>query len=284
MIATSFAYERATSVADAIRLLGEAGGDGKLLAGGHSLLPLMKLRLTSPVKLIDIGGIKELTSIKTRPGELSIGALCTHRQLAMDPLVTAHVPLLADAVRRVGDLQVRNRGTIGGNLAHADPSSDLPAVVLACEAQMELSGPDGETRVAANDFFLGPLLSILGNDQILTGIAFPTLPDGHRATYVKFAHPASGYAVVGVAAMIAADANGTVTYARIALNGAADTPYRARAAEKALLGERMSADTVRRAAEHVTDRVDIAGDIYASADYRAHLARVYAERALTALL
>lgn len=283
VIPSSFEYARAGSVEEALRLLKEAGGEAKLLAGGHSLLPMMKIRLTSPGKLIDIRSIRELRGIRREGNRLVVGALTSHRQAATDPLVREHLPVLAEAASQIGDLQVRNRGTLGGNLAHADPASDLPAVAVALKAELAVQRPDGKETFDAEGFFLGPMITALPEDGILTSVSFAIPPEGVKSTYVKYPHPASGYAVVGVVAALGIGADGTVNYARIGITGASDIAYRAEAAEQALLGKRPTEETIREAASQAAEGREMNGDLFASSDYRRHLVQVYTARALRRL-
>jgi carbon-monoxide dehydrogenase medium subunit len=283
MIPNAFEYARASSVDEAVRLLQAAGGEGKLLAGGHSLLPIMKLRLTEPAKLIDIGRIAELRGVNKVDDTLVIGALTTHYQVASHPLVKKYLPVLAEVASQIGDLQVRNRGTIGGNLAHADMASDLPAVALALEATLHVATPDGAEEIAAKDFFLGPLTTAMPEYGLLTSVSFPIPPAHCKGVYEKFPHPASGYAVVGVAAVAGTGDDGRINYARVAITGAGDVVYRARAVEDALLGSAPSEDVIREAASHAADDGSIVGDPFASEEYRRHLCSVYTAKALRRL-
>ncbi|MBT9258638.1 MAG: xanthine dehydrogenase family protein subunit M [Clostridiales bacterium] len=280
MIPAAFDYERATSVEEAIRLLQSRKGEAKILAGGHSLLPLMKLRLATPAFLVDIGGIQELKGIRREGDDLGVGALTTHSELAKDPVVRETLPLLAEAASLIGDLQVRNRGTVGGNLAGADPASDLPALALALEARLEVQGPDGVREVAAEDFILGPFLTSLADDEVVRKVRFPIPQGSWKGAYVKYEHPASGYAVVGVAAVLSLDEGGAIREARVAITGAADMAYRARGVEAALKGRKPEEAVLREAAEKAAEGASFSGDLFASADYRRHLAKVYTKRAL----
>jgi carbon-monoxide dehydrogenase medium subunit len=283
MIPQPFAYRRASSVADAIRILQEDEG-AKLLAGGHSLLPLMKMRLANPTTLIDISGLQELRGIQKIGDEIVIGALTTHAEVARHPLVRSHLPALAEAAEHIGDLQVRNRGTVGGNLAHADPASDLPAVALAYDARLTVLGPDGRDAIAADEFFLGPMVTALPEGYVVSSVAIPVPPQGAKSGYLKCPHPASGYAVVGVAAVVACADDGTIEYARIGVTGAADCAYRAHAVEEALVGQTVSAALIREAAAYAADDGVIGSDVYASEEYRRHLCAVYTERVLRKVL
>lgn len=279
MIPSAFAYERASSVQEAIELLRASDGEGKLIAGGHSLLPMMKLRLTSPGTLIDISGIEGLRAVKVMGDRLSVGALLTHYQIMTNPLVRERLPILAETASQIGDLQVRNRGTIGGNLAHADPASDLPAVALALDAQFQVMSAQGTETFSSEDFFLGPLITALPEDSILTSVSFH-IPSAHaRGAYEKFAHPASGYAVVGVAAVVTVS-DGVVEDIRVAVTGAGDMPYRAQAVEEALTGKPLTREHIAAAAMFAAKDGMMADDLFASAQYRAHLCSVYVKRAL----
>lgn len=279
MIPNAFAYERATSIEDALQRL-HGDDDAKLLAGGHSLLPLMKMRLANPAKLVDLSTVAELHGISREGATLVIGAATTHAQIAASPVVKASIPALAEAAGHIGDLQVRNRGTIGGNLAHADPASDLPAVALAFDAGLHVRTAEGDEVLSASDYFLGPLLTALPERAVIVDIRFDIPPDGTASVYEKFAHPASGYAVVGVAAAGALDESGNVSHLRVAITGAADVVYRAHAVEAALLGGEPTGEAIRAAAAHAADDGEMAGDLFASETYRSHLCQVYTARAL----
>jgi carbon-monoxide dehydrogenase medium subunit len=283
VIPSAFAYQRVTSVEQAVRAL-QADSGAKLVAGGHSLIPLMKMRLASPAKLIDISGISELRGVWRKDNRLVVGALTTHRQVATDRVVRTHLPALAEAASQIGDLQVRNRGTVGGNLAHADPSSDLPAVALAFDATFDVIGPDGAQTLPVDGYFVGPLVTALPENSVITAVSFQLPPAGARSTYVKFPHPASGYAVVGVAAAARVEPDGVIDFVRVAVTGAGDVPYRAHAVEEALLGQHVSDDVIRRAAEQAAEDGFISGDLFASEEYRRHLCAVYTERALRKVL
>ncbi|MDP9365997.1 MAG: xanthine dehydrogenase family protein subunit M, partial [Chloroflexota bacterium] len=231
----AFDYHRAASVQDAVALL-QQHPDAKLLAGGHSLLPVLKLRLAEPPALVDIGRIPELRGVREEGAGLTIGALTTHHQLATDPLVRERAPLLAETAARVGDRQVRNRGTFGGTLAHADAAADYPAAVLALEAEIVARGPGGERTIPAADFFVAFLTTALAPDEILTEVRLPAPLPRSGTSYQKLANQASGYAVVGVAAVVALDEQGRCAEARVGITGAAERGLRATATEAALLG------------------------------------------------
>ncbi len=279
MFPAAFEYHRPTSVQEAVALLEQSGGDAKVLAGGHSLLPLLKLRLAEPAALIDIGRLPGMTGIQNQGGELVIGSLTTHATIATSDAVKEAAPLLAEAANVIGDQQVRNRGTIGGSLAHADPAGDLPAVILALEAQVKAVGPNGERTIAANDFFVDMLTSALGESEILTEIRIPALPSGAGTAYLKMDHPASHYALCGVAAIVQLS-GGNVQDVRVAVTGVGPKAYRATGVEDALRGQAANESSVEQAAQHAADGIDALGDIHASTEYRSHLARVFAKRAL----
>lgn len=280
MYAPSFEYFRARSVADAHQLLAAHPG-AKLLAGGHSLLPLLKLRLAAPSALVDIGRIPELRGISRQGDQIRIGALTTHAELAASADLRDAAAALADAAAMVGDPAVRNRGTIGGNIAHADPASDLPTVLVALDARMVAARPGGERTIPADQFFTGIMTTALSEDEILVAVHVPVSARGQGSAYEKFSHPASRYAVVGVAAWVAV-ANGTCNAARIALGGLLPNARRANGAERALIGQALTEETIAAAADRVSADLgrDVSGDIYASAEYRAAMAPVFTKRAL----
>ncbi|HEY6237092.1 MAG TPA: xanthine dehydrogenase family protein subunit M [Candidatus Elarobacter sp.] len=277
MIPATFDYVRATSVDDAIRLLGEHGDDAKLLAGGHSLIPMMKLRLATPAVLIDIGGIPQLDAIDASGGRITIGALAKHAALAASDALKKSAPALWDAANDLGDPQVRNRGTIGGASAHGDPSADYPAVLQALDATFTLTGKGGTRDLKASDFFQGMFETALGANEVLTKIAFDAAPN---SAYVKFHHPASHYAVVGVAAVLTMS-GGTIESARIAVTGIGDSAFRASGVENALKGVKPGdADALKAACAGVAHSVTARADTFASAAYRTAMADVFAARAV----
>ncbi len=280
MYAAEFDYYRASSVREAIELLGKHPG-ARLLAGGHSLIPLMKLRLSTPPVLVDVGRVSELKGIELDGGSVRIGAMTTHAELAASPILQEHCPALAEAAAVIGDPAVRNRGTIGGSVAHADPASDLPTVLTLSEACFRITGPDGERTVEADDFFTDMLATALEEVDVLTGIDVPVIGDGTGAAYVKFAHPASRYAVIGVAATISTD-GGRCTAAGVVLGGLVPRPIRARGVEGALIDQVISDETIGAAAGQVAGDLgtDILGDLFASAEYRRAVAPVWVRRAL----
>jgi carbon-monoxide dehydrogenase medium subunit len=277
MIPAPFDYEVADSVEHAVELLG-AREDTKLLAGGHSLIPLLRLRFTRPAVLVDLGRLDSLRYVRDAGERLAIGALTRHHDLQYDPLLQEHCPLVSYTAGLIGDPQVRHRGTVGGSLAHGDPASDLPTVLLALEAELVVQGPEGERTVPAGDFFHGVFETALTPQDVLTEIRVPKLgPVGW--SYLKFTRRAQDWATVGVAAVVRR-ANGTIEEAAIALTNMGPTPVRARTAERAL----RSADDVDAAAETVAAESDPPSDTSGSADYRRHLAVVLARRALEAAI
>lgn len=281
MFPASFAYFAPTSLDEVIALLQEHGDAAKILAGGHSLIPLMKLRLAEPGVLIDIGRIAALRGVRRQDGRVVIGALTTYNAIDTSDRLTG-LEALREAARAIGDIQVRNRGTIGGSLAHADPGADLPAAMLAYDAEIALKGPQGERTVAAEDFFQGLLTTALAEDELLTEVRFKPVNGRSGAAYLKFPNPASGYAIVGVAAVLTLDEDGAVAEARVGITGAGEQAVRARDVEAALRDKRPDRATIAAAAEFAAEGIDPLDDIHASAEYRAALARVYTKRALTA--
>ncbi len=275
MIPAPFDYESPRELNDVLALLASRE-DAKLLAGGHSLLPAMKLRLAAPAVLIDLSRVTGLSYIKENGGTVHIGAMTTHADVAASSLLHKSSPLLSQAAREIGDVQVRNRGTIGGSLAHADPAADYPAAILALDAEIVAMSQRGERIIAARDFFTGLFSTALAADEVITEVRVPVT--GAAATaYKKFAHPASGMAVVGVAVVVKTRP-AAVESAAIGITGVAQFAYRATAVEKALAGKPASA--IAAACDFAADGVDVLGDYFASVDYRSHLARVFTRRAL----
>jgi carbon-monoxide dehydrogenase medium subunit len=299
MYPPKFDYYRASSVQEAVSLLQEHE-DAKVLAGGHSLIPPMKLRLAHPAAVIDIGRIDELKSITKNNGTIKIGALATHARLASNELLQQHCALVAEAAGQVGDQQVRNRGTIGGNLAHADPGSDLPATVLAVGGIVHLSGPGGDRQVDASDFFIDLLTTNLGEHEILTAVEVPVLDDRTGSAYLKFANPASGYAVCGAAAVVTLTEDGQAfESSSLCFNGVTATPHQAthvsdwletddlldqmgNIVARIISGSAVSDEVIDFVVDHRLSIDDPLGDIHASGPYRAELAKVFGKRALKA--
>ncbi len=279
MFAAAFDYHKASSVAEAIQLLG-ANEDSKLMAGGHSLIPLLKLRLARPSAVVDIGGISELKGISVDNGSVRIGALTTHWEIASSSQAADACSMLAEAAGGIGDTQVRNRGTIGGNVVHGDPASDWPAVLTALGATFTIQGPNGTRTASPGDFFIGPLTTAIAENEILTSVEVPRLAANQRAEYAKMAHPASGYAVVGAAVVLTVDGH-QCTAASVAVGGAVPVPTRATSVENALAGSHLSAESIAAATNQVgNDLGDVIGDFYASAEYRKAMAAVEIRHAI----
>ena len=282
MYAPHFDYYRAASVSEASALLKKHPG-AKLLAGGHSLIPLLKLRLAAPSALIDIGRIDALRGVSVTGGTVRIGALTTHAELAASPELAKHCPALSEAAALIGDPAVRNRGTIGGNVAHADPASDLPTVLVALGARFVVAEGTATRTVAASDFFLGLMSTALGDHALVTAIEVPARSRGTGAAYVKFGHPASRYAVIGVAAEVTVG-GGVCSAAAVVAGGLVPRPARLSSVESAVVGQALTPDVIANAANRAGADLgdDILGDIYASAEYRRAVAPVWVKRALTA--
>jgi aerobic carbon-monoxide dehydrogenase medium subunit len=281
MIPAAFAYDRPATLDEAIGLL--AGDDVKILAGGQSLLPLLKLRVASASRLVDIGRIRELHGVRPTPdGGIAIGAMTTYREFE-DSSAASRYGCLAEAIPQIGDLQVRNRGTIGGSAAHADPSSDIPAVLLALDATFVARSKSGDRRIPATSFFSGGFETVLADGELLTEILIGPAPAGSASVYRKLGQRASGYSIVGVAAVIGR-AGGRIDTARIGVTGVGDVAYRASAVESALIGSDGSAAAIAAAAAHAADGQTVAGDIHADRAYRAQMAIVYVRRAIEGAL
>lgn len=278
MIPASFDYTAPATVADALAALGQAGDDAKILAGGQSLLPVLRLRMAAPGVLIDLGKIAELRRVTLEGDTVVVGAMTTHHDVLVDPLVNAHLGLLAKTTAQVADAQVRYRGTLGGALAHADPAGDLGAVAVALDAQMRIAGPGGTRTVAAADFFTDYFTTALGDDEILTAIAFPSYA-GWGAHYEKFHTVSQAWSTVAVAAAVLT-VGGTVSAARVALTNMGPTPVRARAVEAALIDGPATDGAVRAAAAAATEGTAPVDDASAPAAYRSHLAQVLTARAV----
>ncbi len=276
-----FTYHRAGSVADALDLLQQFPDDGKLLAGGQSLLPVMKLRLAQPAHLIDISRLDELSGVRRDGDTIHVGALTTHYALERDATLRDACPILPEAAHVVGDQQVRNLGTLGGVLAHADPAADYPASILALDAEIVARGPDGERTIPAADFFLGFLTTALQPEELLTAVRIPVQPAKTGMTYQKVANQASGYAVVGVAAIVTLAEDGSIAAARVGITGAGDRAVRATAVESALTGAQPDEATFKAAAESATEGIDLLDDHAAPLAYRDRVTRNLTRRALT---
>jgi carbon-monoxide dehydrogenase medium subunit len=279
MIPAKFDYTRPASVAEAVRALADGGEDAKVIAGGQSLLPLLRLRLAFPELLVDIGGLAELRRVSDEGDSLRIGALTTHDELVRHPLIREHCGLIAEAAGTVADPAVRHRATVGGSLSHADPAADIPAVVLALDATMTAQGPGGEREIGAGEFFRDYLTTALDPAEVLTSIRVPKLGAGWGYRYEKFHRTAQAWAIVGVAAL-ARRANGHVAEARVGLANMGPVPVRAAAVEAAAAGAEASRDALRSAAQRADEGTNPPADLHGAPDYRRHLARVLTARAL----
>ncbi|HEX8306667.1 MAG TPA: xanthine dehydrogenase family protein subunit M [Jatrophihabitans sp.] len=279
MIPAQFDYLKPSSVAEAVQAYQQAGEDAKILAGGQSLLPILRLRLAYPELVIDLGGIAELTGVTDDGDGLVIGAMTTHADIIGNELVKQHAPLLAQATETVADRQVRHRGTFGGSLAHADPAGDLPAVALALDAELRAHGPAGERSIAARDFFLDYLTTALAPGEILTSIRIPKLGSGWSTHYEKLNRVAQAWSIVAVAAAVHRS-DGVITEARIGLTNMGPTPLRATATEQALAGAPATAETVARASAAAAEGTSAPSDQSGKADYREHLVTVLTRRAV----
>ncbi|HEU0368221.1 MAG TPA: xanthine dehydrogenase family protein subunit M [Candidatus Acidoferrum sp.] len=282
MFPASFGYVAAHSVEEALQLLTKHGEDAKLLAGGHSLIPAMKLRLASPRTLIDLGTVAGLRGVRMDGNTLAIGALTVHTDVASAELVQKHLPGLADAASVIGDLQVRNRGTIGGSIAHADPGADFPVMLTALNASFVLQSTSGSRTVAADDFFIDFYTTAMNANEVLTEIRVPLPTSGSGTAYVKLPHPASCYVVVSAGVLITRQASGSCSLARVALGGLGSGPIRAVVTETELQGKLLAPEVIAAAAAKAAEETDPEGDTYASAEYKRHVATVYARRAIEA--
>ncbi|MEL6356774.1 MAG: xanthine dehydrogenase family protein subunit M [Bacteroidota bacterium] len=280
MIPSPFTYQRAGSVQEALSMLNE---DAQVLAGGHSLIPAMKLRLNQPGTVVDISRIEALQAISDSGSHLIIGAGATHGSIAANSLVQQHCSFLAEGAGMIGDIQVRNKGTIGGSLAHADPAADWPGLLIAAAATIKLDSLKGSRTVPAADFFTGFYETAREDNEIITEIHIPKLNGNHQSTYQKFVQPASRYAIVGVAAAIEVDM-GKIKSARVAINGLSSHAFLAEAVGQALVGQPANENTAQAAAQHASKAEDVLSDHYASEEYRRHLAQVYTKRAILACL
>ena len=283
MIPAAFDYTRPASLDEALKLLSNGSGS-KVIAGGQSLLPLLKLRLASADRLVDIGRLGELKGVRSLPdGRLAIGALMTYAELLESP--AKHYGLLKDALPSIGDVQVRNRGTVGGAIAHADPASDLPACLLALDAEVVARSSGGERTIPIVDFFQDSFQTAIADDELLTEVRLPGPRDDAGSAYASLEQPASGYAIVGVASVVVRPSAGApISSATVAITGVGPVAYRASAVEKALTGSDGSAAAIAAAAAHATDGVTVNSDIHADREYRTEMARVFTIRAIEAAL
>ena len=280
MIPAAFDYIAPQSLDEAVRALAAHGEEAKLLAGGHSLLPLLKLRLANPKLLIDLSKIPGLGNISQQDDKIVVGALATHYQIESSALLKSKCPLLPQTARAIGDVQVRNRGTIGGSLTHADPSADWPAAILALGGELKLSGPKGERQIAAEEFFLGTMTTAIEPTEILTEIRVPVSSRRCGSTYLKMAQQASGFAIVGVAVWLRLAQNGRCEDIGVGVTGLSEKPFRARTVESCLRGNKLTPKLIEESAAQVGEGSDAMEDLHASAKFRAHLARVYTTRAI----
>jgi len=280
MYPAPFEYHVPTTVAEAVALLGRWQDDAKLIAGSQSLIPMMKLRLVQPKHVIDLRKVPGLSGISESDGALWIGALTTHWDIEASEIARSRLPILSEAAGGIGDAQVRNLGTIGGSLAHADPAADWPAVTTALDASVRVVGPKGERTLPVEKLITGPLTTVLAADEILVQVRVPLPGARSGSAYEKLPHPASRFAIVGVAAAVELDGKGTVQRARVALTGLLPKATRAAAVEQALQGKATSPDYLTSASRRAADGLELRADSIGSADYKAHLAAVYTERAL----
>jgi len=281
MYPAAFEYHAPTNVKDALGLLGRYKDDAKLLAGGHSLVPMMKLRLAQPKHVIDLRKVPGLSGIKEDGGAIVLGAMTTHWQMESSTLLKAKSPILAETASVIGDPAVRNLGTIGGSIAHADPAADQPATLIALGAEMVCEGPKGRRTVKVDDWFQGLMATALREDEILVELRVPAWPAGTGGAYLKFPHPASRFAVVGVAALVTLDKEGKCTRASVGVTGAGTKALRAKGVEAALTGKKLDAAAIEAAAQKAADGVDVQADLQGSVEYKSHLCRVFAKRAVT---
>ena len=282
MIPESFDYQRASTVSEAISLLQQHGEDAKIVAGGHSLVPTMKLRLATPGTLIDIGGISELKYINDKGDYLAIGAGATHWMIESSDLIQKKAPGLSQAAAQVGDVQVRNRGTIGGVLAHSDPQADYPGVVLALDATLVVQGSRGERTIAVSDYFTGLWETALGDDELLTEVRIPTDSANANSCYLKFPQPASRYPYVGCAVAMDSSA-GSCSDIRVGFSGVGETAFRDSGVEDALRGNTLNESAIASASAKAAEGRSVLSDVFVSEEYRRAMAQVYVKRALTQL-
>lgn len=283
MIPGSFEYYAPRSLGDAVNYLAAHRDDVKILSGGQSLLPLMKMRLSKPGFVVDIGRIPGLDAIVEEGDHLLIGALVTHAQIESSDLLKKKCPLMPQTATTIADVQVRNRGTLGGSIAHADPAGDWPAAIMALDAEIKVTGPNGERWVKCEDFFLGLLMSVLEPDEIVTAVKIP-VTGTDKTAYMKAAPRSSGFAVVGVAVRIGLDASGQCSRAAIGITGVTDKAYRAERVEQMLDGRKLDASVIEQAAAEATRNVEAIEDINGSAEYRKHLTEVYVARSIETAL
>ncbi|MBB4932702.1 carbon-monoxide dehydrogenase medium subunit [Lipingzhangella halophila] len=280
MIPAQFEYSRPAGVQEAVRALADGGEDAKVLAGGQSLIPMLRMRLAVPSLVVDLGGVSDMRGVRDDGDALVIGSMTTHDQVLHDPMVREHAPLIVQATSTVADRQVRHMGTFGGSLAHADAAGDLPSVAVALDATFEVEGPGGRRTVPADEFFVDYLTSAISPDEVLVSVRVPKL-SGWGTHYEKFNRVAQAWALVGVAAAVQRS-NGTISDARVALTNMGATPIRARGVEEALIGAPATSDALASAAQRAGEGAEPSSDLSASAEYRTHLATVLTGRAVAA--
>ncbi|GHO45650.1 FAD binding domain-containing protein [Ktedonospora formicarum] len=279
-IPAAFDYHPAKTVDEAIELLQQYGDEAKLLAGGHSLIPAMKLRLSQPEHLIDISKIQELAYIREEGDVIAIGALTTYTQVERSELLRKVFPLMPECASHIADQQVRNRGTMGGCIAHADPSADMPGVILALKAELVIQGPNGKRTIPADDFILGTFETALEPNEMLVELRFPKSPARTGSAYIKLSNRASHYAIAGCAAVISLDSDGTCSSASVVVTGSAMQTTRASATEAALVGKQLTDDVIAEATSHAADGLELVGDIHGSPEYRRQMTAVIARRTI----
>ena len=282
MYPASFEYHAPGTVQEALSLLGKLGDDAKLLAGGHSLIPMMKLRLAQPKHVIDLRKVPNLAGVKQDGNTIVVGAMTTHWQVESAPVLREKLPIVSDTAGVIGDPAVRNVGTIGGSLAHADPAADMPATAIAVGFEFVCEGAKGKRTVKVDDWFQGLMATAVKEDEILVEIRIPTWPAGSGGAYLKFPHPASRFAVVGAAAMITLDGKGVCTKAGVGITGAGTKAVRAKGVEAGLAGKTLDQATIEAAAQKAAEGVDVQADLQGSVEYKSHLCRVFARRAIEA--
>ena len=281
MYPAAFEYHAPATVKDALKLLGKLD-DAKILARGHSLVPMMKLRLAQPKNIIDLRKVTTLSGIKEEKSVITVGAMTTHWEVESSQTLKAKAPVVSETAAIIGDPAVRNKGTIGGSLAHADPAADMPATAIALGFEFVCEGAKGKRTVKVDDWFQGLMATALKDSELLTQIRIPVWPDGSGAVYMKFPHPASRFAVVGVCAAVTLDKNGTCTKASVGVTGAGTKAVRAKGVEAGLVGKQLDAATIEAAAQKAAEGVDVQADLQGSVEYKSHLCRVFARRAIEA--
>jgi len=281
MYPAAFEYHAPATVKDALKLLDKLE-DAKILAGGHSLVPMMKLRLAQPKNLIDLRKVTGLSGIKEEKGAIVVGAMTTHWEVESSDVLKGKAAVVSETAAMIGDPAVRNKGTIGGSLAHADPAADMPATAIALGFEFVCEGAKAKRTVKVDDWFQGLMSTALKDDELLTQVRIPVWPDGSGAAYLKFPHPASRFAVVGVCAAVTLDKSGTCTKASVGVTGAGTHAVRAKGVEAGLVGKRLDAATIEAAAQKAAEGVDVQADLQGSVDYKSHLCRVFAKRAIDA--